>query len=86
MATGSIMVSNTGTGPLTANVGVPKHTPSFTEVGGGNGLVIDAGGKRLVTFVYSPTMKGSTSDQVSITSDDPTHKKAINVKLKGKAK
>jgi hypothetical protein len=39
-----------------------------------------------VIIVYSPTKKGKTSDQVSITSDDPKQKKAIKVKLKGTSK
>ena len=37
-------------------------------------------------ITYSPTKKGTTKGDVAITSDDPTHKKAIKVKLKGKAK
>jgi len=86
MASGSITISNTGTGPLMANVGAPKHTPPFSEVGGGQGVLINAGGNRLVTFVYSPTKKGSASDQIAVTSDDPTQKKAIKVKLKAKSK
>jgi hypothetical protein len=39
-----------------------------------------------VTIVYSPARKGSTSDHISITSDDPTHKKPFQVKIKGKSK
>jgi len=85
-ATGSISISNTGTGPLTAKVTTPKHSTLFSEVRGGNGLVIDAGGNLEVTVVYSPTKKASTSDQVVITSDDPTHKKPIKVKIKGTSK
>ena len=37
-------------------------------------------------ITYSPTKKGTTKGFVSITSDDPTHKKTIKVKLKGKSK
>ena len=86
-ASGSITISNNGTGPLTVNVTAPKHNPPFSEDGGGSGIVIPASaGTHAVTIVYSPTKKGSTSDQLLITSDDPTHKKAIKVKLKGKSK
>jgi len=56
------------------------------EIGGGNGFAIAAGGTHDVTIVYSPTQKGTTSDQLSITSDDPAQKKAKKVKLKGKSK
>ena len=64
-----------------------KHNPPFTEVSGGSNIVVPAGGPaHAVTIVYSPTKKGSTKDLISITSDDPTHKKAMKVKLKGKAK
>jgi hypothetical protein len=86
-ASASITISNTGTGPLIVNVSAPKHNPPFTELGGGSGIVVPAnGGTRKVTIVYSPSKKGSTSDQVLITSDDPTHKKAFKAKIKGKSK
>ena len=86
-ATATITITNKGTGPLTVNVGNPKHDPApFTETGGGNGIVIPPGGHIDVIITYSPTKKGSTKDSVTITSDDPTHKKAIKVKLKGTAK
>jgi hypothetical protein len=85
-ASGSITISNTGTGPLTVNVSAPKHNPPFTELGGGNGILIGAGGSDNVTIVYAPTKKGSTSDQIVITSNDPADKKPIKVKLKGKSK
>jgi len=63
-----------------------KHSTLFAEVGGGSGLVIGAGGNREVASIYSPTKKGSTIEQVVITSDDPTHRKPIKVKIKGKSK
>jgi len=40
----------------------------------------------LVIVQYAPSAKGTTNDQISITSDDPEQKKAIIVKLKGKSK
>jgi sugar lactone lactonase YvrE len=85
-ASASFTIGNSGTGPLTANVSSPKHSPTFTEIGGGNGIVIAPGATSTVTIVYSPVKKGSTSDQVVITSDDPKQKKPKKVKLKGKSK
>lgn len=85
-ASGSITISNTGTGPLTANVTAPKHNPPFTETGGGSGIIIGPGGTDEVTIVYAPTKKGSTSDQILITSTGADQKKAIKVKIKGKSK
>ena len=83
-ASAIITISNTGTGPLTANVGAAK--PPFTEISGGSGIVIDAGASHQVTIVYSPTAKGSSSDQIAVTSTGANQKKAIEVKLKGKSK
>jgi hypothetical protein len=39
-----------------------------------------------VTIVYSPTKKGSSSDQIAITSIGAKQKKPIKLKLKGKSK
>jgi hypothetical protein len=85
-ASAIITIANTGTGPLTANVTAPKHTPPFTETEGGSGILIGPGLNHQVIIVYSPTKKGSTTDQILFTSDDPTHKKAIKVKIEGKSK
>ena len=86
-ASAVITISNHGTGPLIVNVTAPKHNPPLTEVGGGNHIVVPAGGPaQKVTIVYSPTKKGSTKDSITITSDDPTHKKAIKMKITGRAK
>jgi hypothetical protein len=85
-ASAAFTISNTGTGPLTANVTAPTQNPPFSELGGGSGIVIGAGGNHQVTIVYSPTSKGVTMDQLQVTSDDPTQTKAITVKLKGKSK
>jgi len=79
-----ITISNTGTGPLIANVGAAKQP--FTEVSGGSGIVIDAGASHQLTIIYSPTAKGSSSDQIAITSIGANQKKALKVKLKGKSK
>jgi subtilase family serine protease len=85
-ASATITIANTGTGPLTANVTAPKRTPPFTETEGGSGILIGPGLNHQVIIVYSPTKKGSTTDQILITSDDPTHKKAIKMKIIGKSK
>jgi len=49
-------------------------------------ITILGGSASDVTIVYAPTAKGSTSDSISITSDDPKQKKPIKVKIKGKSK
>jgi len=66
-------IGNVGTGPLTVSVGSPKHSSSLTELGGGAGIIVLPGPAHNVTIVYLPTIKGSTKDSISITSDgDPT--------------
>jgi hypothetical protein len=85
MANGTITITNTGTGPLNGNVTEPAHNPPFSETGGGP-FSLGPGAHEDVTIKYSPTKKGSASDNAVVTSDDPTHKKPINVKFKGKSK
>ena len=85
-ASATITIANTGTGPLEANVTAPKHSPPFVEMGGGSGMWIGPGDSVKVTIVYSPTKKGSSSDQIAITSIGAKQKKPIKLKLKGKSK
>jgi hypothetical protein len=85
-ASASFTIGNTGAGPLIVNVSSPMHSPPFTAVGAGVGITIGPGGMHEVTIVYSPKQKGSTSDQIVITSDDPKQKKPKKVKLKGKSR
>ncbi len=87
MATASaiIAITNIGTGPLTGNVGMVKHSPPLTETGAG-AFTLNAGMHENVTVVYSPTSKGSIADSIAITSDDPTDRKPIKVKIKAKSK
>ena len=85
-ASATITIANTGTGPLEANVTAPKHSPPFIEMGGGSGIWIGPGDSVEVTIVYSPTKKGSNSDQIAITSIGAKQKKPIKLKLKGKSK
>ena len=85
-ASATITIANTGTGPLEANVTAPKHSPPFTEIGGASGIWIGPGDSVKVTIVYSPTKKGSSSDQIAITSIGANQKKPIKLKLKGKSK
>ena len=81
-----ITISNSGTGILTANVTAPKHRPILTELGGGSGIAIAPGAIHNVTIVFSPAAKGSTKDQIAITSNDPKQKKPLKVKIKAVAK
>lgn len=85
-ASASITITNTGVGPLTVSVSPLRHSPPLTEIGGGNGIVIDPGKVHTVTVVFSPTRKGSTKDQILIGADDPKQKKPIKVKIKAKSK
>ena len=85
-ASATITIANTGTGPLEANVTAPKHSPPFIEMGGGSGIWIGPGDRVEVTIVYSPTKKGSSSDQIAITSIGAKQKKPIKLKVKGKSK
>jgi hypothetical protein len=85
-ASATITIANTGTGPLEASVTTPKHSPPFAETGGGSGIWIGPGDRVEVTIVYSPTKKGSSSDQIAITSIGAKQKKPIKLKLKGKSK
>ena len=73
-------------GPVDRQYSSPKHTPPFSELGGGSGITIGPGSSQVVTIVYSPTKAGSTHDQIVITSTGAKQKKPIKVKLKGKSK
>jgi hypothetical protein len=79
--TGSVVVGNTGTGPLHVKVSVPKHNPPFSI--DKSAFTVAPSASSTVTVQYAPTKKGNNNDALSITSDDPTQKKAIKVKLKG---
>jgi hypothetical protein len=71
---------------LHVNVGAPKHDPPFSILSNGGATTIPANSSEKVIVQYAPTAKGTTNDQISITSDDPKQKKPIIVKLKGKSK
>ena len=86
MTSGSITIGNTGTGPLTVNVSPATLTAPLSETGGGSGIVILPLGTDKVIIDYSPTKKGSSKANISITSNDPKQKKAIKVKVQGKSK
>jgi len=85
-ATASFTIRNTGAGVLHANVGTPKHDPPFSILSNGGALTIPADSSTIVTVRYAPTVKGTTNDSISVTSNDPKQKKPIKVKLKGKSK
>jgi len=78
-------ISDTGTGTLHANVGLPKHDPPFSILSNSGALTIPPGSSVTVTVQYAPAKKGSNSDKILITSDDRKHKKDT-VDLKGKSK
>ena len=84
--TAGITISNSGSGALHVNVGAPKHDPPFSILSNGGALTIAPGSQITVVVQYATNAKGTTSDQISITSDDPKQKKKIIVKLKGKSK
>lgn len=81
-----MMVRNNGSGVLHVSVGAPKHDPPFSILSNGGATTIPPNSSEKVIVQYAPTAKGTTNDQISITSDDPKQKKAIIVKLKGKSK
>jgi hypothetical protein len=84
-ASASFMVGNTGSGPLKVQVGSPGHQPPLSETGGGS-ITVQGNSSSMVTITFAPTKKGSIKASLKITSDDPTHKKAIKVKIKANAK
>jgi Abnormal spindle-like microcephaly-assoc'd, ASPM-SPD-2-Hydin len=81
---GPVVVTNSGTGPLSVTINGPKHHPPFTV--DSNSFPVQPSSSVTVTVTFAPTKKGKTKDQLSFTSDDPTHKKPIKVKLKGNSK
>jgi hypothetical protein len=85
-SSGSITISNMGSGPLTANVTPSTLGAPFSETGGGSTIVIPGAGSHEVIVTYSPTAKGKSKTSVTITSDDPHQKKAIKVSVQGTAK
>jgi hypothetical protein len=85
-ASADVTISNTGAADLHANVGVPKHGPPFSILNNGGPLTISPDSAKTVIIQFAPIKAGTTSDQISITSDDPKQKKPIKVKLKGKSK
>jgi HYDIN/CFA65/VesB family protein len=85
-ATASFTIKNTGAGTLHATVDNPKHDPPFSILSNAGALTIPSNSSMTVVVQYAPLAKGTTNDQISITSDDPKQKKAIDVKLKGKSK
>ena len=82
-ATASITISNKGSGVLHVDVGAPKHDPPFSILSNGGATTIPSNSSEKVIVQYAPTAKGTTNDQISITSDDPKQKKAIHVQSEG---
>ena len=86
MASGAITIDNTGNGPLTANVSPTTLNAPLSETGAAAGIVIPPMGSHDVIVTYSPTKKGRSKATVTITSDDPAHKRAIKILIQGTAK
>ena len=84
-ASATVTIGNTGSGDLHVTVGSPKHTPPFSIPNNGAAFAIPPNSAKTVIIQYAPIKKGTTSDQISITSDDPKQKKPIKVKLKGRS-
>jgi hypothetical protein len=78
---GPVVVTNSGTGPLNVTISGPKHNPPFSV--DSNNFPVQPASSVTVTVTYAPTKKGNNKDGLSFSSDDPTHKKPIKVKLKG---
>jgi hypothetical protein len=66
----TLLVSNTGTGPLTAS-GVVSSGPFSIVTGAGN-LVIPAGGQRAMTVRFAPISSGQQSGALVLSSSDPS--------------
>ena len=81
---GPVVVTNSGTGPLNVTINGPTHNPPFTV--DSNSFPVQPSSSVTVTVTYAPIKKGHTKDRLLFSSDDPTHKKAIKVKLKGESK
>ena len=81
---GPVVVTNTGTGPLNVTINGPTHNPPFTV--DSNNFPVQPSSSVTVTVTYEPSTKGHTKDRLLFSSDDPTQKKPIKVKLKGISK
>ena len=84
-ASASFTISNTGGATLEANVGSPKHDPPFSILSNAGALTIAPDSAKTVVVQFAPIKQGTTDDEISITSNDPKHRK-LEVKLKGKSK
>jgi hypothetical protein len=84
-ASAAVAIGNTGPGDLHVNIGSPKHHPPFSILGNGAAVTIPPNSAKTLIIQFAPIKKGTTSDKVLITSDDPKQKKAIKVKLKGRS-
>jgi hypothetical protein len=81
---GPVVVRNTGTGPLHVTISGPKHNPPLSKDTAA--FTVGPASSTTVTVTFAPSKKGTTKEKLSIKSDDPSHKNAIEVKLKGVSK
>ena len=79
----SITIRNTGSATLQVTVGQPKHDPPFSILSGAGALSIAPGSAATVIVQYAPIKQGVTTDEISITSNDPTQLGPTDVFLVG---
>ena len=84
-ASASITISDTGAGSLQVDVGEPKHDPPFSILSNAGATTLAPDTSTTVVVQYAPIKKGTTDGEISITSNDPKHKK-LEVTLIGKSK
>jgi hypothetical protein len=82
MAERTLLLSNTGSGPLTAS-GQIQAGPYNLILGGGN-LVIPAEEQRAITVRWTPSSTGSQQGTLALSSSDPSLA-GVNVELSGVA-
>jgi hypothetical protein len=78
----TLLVTNTGSGPLTVRGRIAAG--SFRLVSSAGSLVIPAGGQRAITVRWAPTASGPLQETLALTSSDPALA-GVNVTLSGVA-
>jgi hypothetical protein len=66
----TLLLSNTGSGPVTAGGQIPAG--SYSLLFGGGNLVIPAEGQRAITVRWTPTSTGSQQGTLALSSTDPS--------------
>jgi sugar lactone lactonase YvrE len=81
--TNTLTIRNIGAGVLHGNVGASAGP--FAVTAGSGAFTLDDGKTQTVTIKFTPTVIGSLTGALPITSDDPKHL-SLNVSLKGAGK